>query len=109
MKAPIPGALYERAKQLAGDYAVAAALRAHAADPTRSGDMLVAVDLLVLRIHKGMEEAYLLGAFGPERVPVAASGIPAACRSGCVAESAAVPPECDPPSGFRSDARSDNY
>ena len=54
-----------RAKQLAGDYVVAAALRAGEETPA-----FVAVDLLVARIQQAMEEAYFLGALGPDRVPV---------------------------------------
>jgi hypothetical protein len=55
--------LYLRAQQLAGEYAVAVGLR----DPAIP---IPAIDLLVARIHQGMEEAYILGALGARHVPV---------------------------------------
>ena len=56
--------LYERAKQLAGQYVVAVSLKDPQAPP------VAAVDMLVARIHQGMEEAYILGALGPKSVPI---------------------------------------
>ena len=53
-----------RARQLAGSYIIAASLR------NPEAPAIPAIDVLVERIQEGMREAFILGALGPDHVPV---------------------------------------